>query len=114
LQRPTSVRLLRRDDGTWEEVGGDGFGGNMDPTEAIRRAGVAEINGAIESDNEGSERCRLEIEYGKVWDTEELGRDFEVIGFCSPCVEVRRKQDGQRGTLFFQHHPRFYFGFEVC
>ena len=29
-----------------------------------------------------------------------------------PLVVVRRKSDGQKGSLMFQAHPRFYFGFE--
>ena len=57
------------------------------------------------------ERERLEEQHGEVWDTAELRRDFEVEGFGAPCVVVRRKSDGQRGTLFFQHSPRFYFDF---
>jgi hypothetical protein len=34
-----------------------------------------------------------------------------VIGFLAPFVVVRRKIDGVKGSLEFQHHPRFYFGF---
>lgn len=43
------------------------------------------------------------------WDTAELQRDFDVIGFLAPYVVVRRKSDGQRGSLEFTHHPRTYF-----
>ena len=32
-------------------------------------------------------------------------------GFPAPLVVVRRRSDGVLGTLFFQHEPRFYFGF---
>ena len=42
----------------------------------------------------------------------QLSQDFTVEGFAAPYVVVRRKSDGQRGTLMFQHSPRFYFGFE--
>jgi hypothetical protein len=45
------------------------------------------------------------------WDTAELQRDFEVEGFCAPFVVVRRKSDGVRGSLQFNHNPRVYFGF---
>ena len=38
-------------------------------------------------------------------------RDFEVKGFAAPLVVVRRRSDAVLGTLFFQHEPRFYFGF---
>ena len=46
-----------------------------------------------------------------VFDTEQLKSSFEVCGFLAPMVIVIRKADGQRGTLLFQHHPRFYFSF---
>jgi hypothetical protein len=48
---------------------------------------------------------------GEVWDTEKLQQDFEVQGFAAPFVVVRRKSDGQRGTLTFVHAPRVYFNF---
>lgn len=46
-----------------------------------------------------------------MWNTEELGQEFEVIGFMAPFVVVRRKNDGRKGSLEFQHNPRFYFRF---
>lgn len=76
-----------------------------DPTEDIRREMVNEINA------EPGSRAALEAQYGKVWDTSELQEDFEVIGFAAPLVVVRRKNDGKKGSLLFQHSPRFYFGF---
>jgi len=48
-----------------------------------------------------------------VWNTEELSEDYEVIGFMAPFVVVRRKGDGKKGSLEFQHQPRFYFGFSL-
>lgn len=45
----------------------------------------------------------------ETWDTDALRRDFEVVGFLAPYVEVRRKADGKRGTLEFTHNPRTYF-----
>ncbi len=59
-------------------------------------------------------RGELEAEHGQgdVWDTRELARDFIVVGFAAPVVVVRRKTDGQRGSLFFQHEPRLYFSFQ--
>ncbi len=77
-----------------------------DPTEAIRRQMVAEINAVPGS------REALEAEHGQVWDTRQLGEDFDVLGFAAPLVVVRRKADGVRGSLYFQHNPRFYFGFQ--
>lgn len=76
-----------------------------DDTEFVRRAMVSEINSTP------SERESLENKYGKVWDTSELTRDFEVSGFLAPFVAVKRKADGKKGMLTFQHHPRYYFGF---
>lgn len=80
--------------------------------EFVRRQATAQINGAVETDSEILERRRLEAENGQVWNTDELQRDFEVLGFGSPCVVVRRRSDGVKGSLFFQHRPRFYWGFE--
>ena len=76
-----------------------------DPTENIRKAMVSVINA------EPGSREVLEKEYGQVWDTEELGRDFEVHGFMAPFVVVKRKSDGVKGSLEFQHRPRFYYNF---
>lgn len=76
-----------------------------DPTEAIRRQEVAEINAVPGS------REALAAEHGQVWTTAELQQDFEVLGFMAPYVVVRRKSDGVRGSLKFQHSPRLYFGF---
>ncbi len=41
--------------------------------------------------------------------TEELQRDFQVIAFLAPFLEVIRKSDGIKGRLEFVHHPRTYF-----
>jgi len=76
-----------------------------DSTEALRRAQWAEINAAPRAQEV------LETEYGQVWNTEELARDFEILGFLAPYVVVRRKADGQLGSLAFQHDPRLYFAF---
>ena len=77
----------------------------MDSTEPIRRALVSTINA------EPGTREALEQEHGRVWDTKELGQDFEVTGFLAPFCLVRRKSDGMKGSLLFQHSPRFYFSF---
>lgn len=76
-----------------------------DPTETIRRERLAEINA------EPGSRDALEARYGQVWTTQELADDFEVVGFLAPIVVVRRKADGVKGSLEFQHNPRFYFNF---
>jgi hypothetical protein len=75
-----------------------------DPTETIRREMVDEINSVPGS------REALEQEHGQVWDTDQLRNDFEVTGFMAPFVAVKRKSDGKKGSLMFQHSPRFYFG----
>ena len=74
-----------------------------DPTEAVRRHRLVEIN------TEPGSREALESQHGQVWDTQELRRDFQVLGFAAPLVVVRRNSDGVRGSLEFQHQPRFYF-----
>jgi hypothetical protein len=77
----------------------------FDPTETIRREIVSEINA------DTSSRDVLEKEYGQVWDTQELSKDFEVTGFMAPFVVVKRRSDGVVGSLMFRHSPRFYFSF---
>jgi hypothetical protein len=77
-----------------------------DPTEDIRKQMLVEINA------EPGSREFLEAKHGQVWTTSELSDDFDVIGFMAPVVVVRRKTDGQKGSLYFQHSPRFYYGFE--
>jgi len=77
-----------------------------DTTENTRRAMVQIIN-----TNPPDERATAEAEYGQVWNTDELGRDFSVLGFMAPFVVVKRKSDGVKGSLMFQHSPRFYFSF---
>lgn len=56
-------------------------------------------------------RQEFEQAYGKVWDTGELTEEFSVESFLAPYVFVKRKQDDVRGTLKFNHRPRFYYSF---
>ncbi len=77
----------------------------IDDTETIRRELVQQVN------SEPGSRTALEGQHGQVWDTNQLGSDFEVLGFLAPLVVVRRKSDGVKGSLMFQHSPRFYFSF---
>jgi hypothetical protein len=77
-----------------------------DPTEPIRRQRLAEIN------TQPGSREALEAAYGQVWDTQQLAEDFEVVGFMAPLVVVRRKADGVKGSLEFQHQPRLFFNFQ--
>jgi hypothetical protein len=77
-----------------------------DPTESLRRQRLAEINA------EPGSREALAAQFGQVWDTQQLTEDFEVLGFMAPYVVVRRKADGVKGSLEFQHQPRLYFNWQ--
>ena len=61
-----------------------------DPTEAIRREMLAEINA------EPGSRAALEAQHGQVWDTDQLQQEFEVVGFFGPArrrpAQVRLRQ----------------------
>jgi hypothetical protein len=80
----------------------------IDPTEAMRRNRLAEIN--------GHPADRQELERGTARfgtpTTDELTRDFQVVGFAAPLVVVRRRSDDALGSLEFQHDPRFYFNWQ--
>ena len=76
-----------------------------DPTESTRRQMMVEINA-----KPGSSEA-LEAKHGQVWDTTELQRDFDALGFMAPFVIVRQKSDGAKGSLEFQANERFYFNF---
>ena len=84
---------------------------HLDETESIRRTRLVEINGAVQSHCQEAERKRLEKQHGQIWDAAQLTEDFEVIGFAAPFVVVKRKADGRKGSLEFQHMPRLYFNF---
>jgi hypothetical protein len=71
-----------------------------DPTAQARRDMIASRQPATD----------LAVDQGQRWDTAGLQHDFEVVGFAAPFVVVRRRSDGQVGTLEFTHHPRVYFG----
>lgn len=77
-----------------------------DPTEQIRRTMTARINSVVGS------REHLENLHGQVWDTSRLQQEFKVLGFFAPMITAIRKSDNKKGTLIFQHDPRFYFSFE--
>ena len=77
-----------------------------DVMEPARRQRLVEIN------LEPGSREALEAKHGKVWDTGELSDEFEAVGFMAPFIVVRRRSDGKKGSLEFQHQPRFYFNFQ--
>ena len=80
----------------------------MDPTEKTRKQMQDTIN------EKPLTKEALLAAYGQVWDTEDLRKEFDVMGFMAPFVVVRRKSDGRMGSLVFQHFPRFYFSFEAA
>ena len=41
-----------------------------------------------------------------------MSAEFEGIGFAAPFLVVKRKSDGKKGSLEFQHSPRFYFNWQ--
>jgi hypothetical protein len=57
-------------------------------------------------------KSKLASEYGRVWDTQQLQKEFEVLGFAAGYVAVKRKFDGVKGSMDFTHMPRFYFNFK--
>jgi hypothetical protein len=76
-----------------------------DPTENNRRYMVCKINDKAAEDKKAAIH-----KYGEpVWTTDEVRDEFEVDSFAAPFMLVRRKSDGRRGSLTFQHSPRFYF-----
>ena len=63
-------------------------------------------------DEQLAEQKKFLEEQGRItWTTDELARDFEVLGFSMNICVVRRKSDGQKGSLDFTHSPRLYFNF---
>jgi len=43
--------------------------------------------------------------------TEEMQEQYEVLGFSFGMCVVKRKSDGAKGTLDFDHAPRYYYNF---
>jgi hypothetical protein len=58
----------------------------------------------------GQPAADLAADTDRRWTTAEMTAEFDVVGFGAPFVVVRRKSDGQVGTLEFTHSPRVYFG----
>lgn len=57
-------------------------------------------------------REELTKDFGNVYDCEDIHTAYEIIGFAAPFVYVKEKANGKKGTLIFQHNPRFYYSFE--
>jgi hypothetical protein len=77
-----------------------------DPTETIRHTMVQDINA------DAGDREWLKEKHGQVWNTQQLQEDFDVLQFAAPLIVVRQRSTGQMGSMFFQHQPRFYWGFK--
>ena len=77
-----------------------------DSTETLRKERLAELNCVPGS------REALESKYGSVWTTDELTKEFSVVGFMAPFCVVVRRADGVRGSVEFQHNPRYFFSFQ--
>ena len=76
-----------------------------DPTENNRRYLVNQLNSTAAEDKKAAIH-----KYGEpVWTTDELREEFEVESFAAPFIIVRRKSDGKKGSITFQHQPRLYF-----
>ena len=79
---------------------------DLDATEALRKEVIAEQQSLGPQTRE-----QLAAQHGEVYDTAELQAAFSVECFLAPFVIVKRKADGMRGSLEFQHAPRLYWGF---
>jgi hypothetical protein len=44
--------------------------------------------------------------------TEEMQEQYEVLGFQFYMCVVKRKSDGMKGVLDFDHSPRLYYNFQ--
>jgi hypothetical protein len=58
----------------------------QDNTKELRRERISEI-----AEQTTDDRAEVEARHGQVWTTDELGKDFTVMGFLTPYVIVRRK-----------------------
>lgn len=66
------------------------------------------------SHESGDDRLQaLQAVYGEadVFTTEQLRENFEVLSFGGGICVVRRKSDQQKGSLDFDHSPRYYYHF---
>jgi len=86
-----------------------GFGAGAVGTDTTDRAAPGDPPGEIDQIHH-LKGITMDTDPDTTWDTAELQRDFEVLGFLAPYVVVRRRDDGRRGTLTFTHRPRLYYG----
>ena len=76
-----------------------------DATENIRRELVRELNAEPKGRAELGTQARSGVGHPGA------GPRLRGHGIPRALVMVRRRSDAVLGTLFFQHEPRFYFGF---
>jgi hypothetical protein len=79
-----------------------------DETEEFRKARQSELNASAAA------RAELEERYGKenVFSGEEMRERFTPLGFAAPYMMAKETKTGKKGSLEFQHSPRFYFNWQ--
>ena len=76
-----------------------------DPTVELRKQRAREINSRPRN------RLALHRDFGDVWTHQEMAQEFDIVLWICPLVIVIRRSDGIKGSLLYQHQPRFYFRF---
>ena len=96
-----------------------------DPTESERRRLISERGEAMWREAAAAKieptdprlaqfvKDKLAEAHGEVLTTEEMLDQYEPIQFAAPVVVVRRRSDGQMGSLFFFPAPRYYYGWQA-
>ena len=77
----------------------------IDSTEESRRERLEQIN-ANRVHDQHWKRCM-----GRFGIRASCSGTFMVVGFLAPFVHVRRRDNGEEGSMEFQHQPRFYFNY---
>jgi hypothetical protein len=52
----------------------------------------------------------IQEEGGECWTTEEVTKEFDILGFMAPFCTAVRMETGKKGVLAFVHRPRIYYG----
>ena len=104
----------RRPDGTWGTHATEAHEQLCKVQQAAYRSMAdRERREMLETGQPHKDLAEAQAAQEQTWTTKELQRDFEVLGFMAPFVTVRRKSDGQLGSLEFTHSPRVYFGWKA-
>lgn len=61
-------------------------------------------------DRDKRTKAELLQNYIRVWNQEDLRKEFDTITFQKPFVIARSKRTSEVGTLLYQETPRLYFG----